>query len=100
MAETSIGVQAPPAPGAPIPAPIAMRLVQVQDSNAVAGNGPAQPVVLQTFVLQDDQGRAITLMTDETGRKICRLLAMQLRVAIEGGGMLSDEVINILNENG
>lgn len=87
--DSTIGIQ-PATPSGPAAPPLQLRLEMVPDPGP-GGVGPAQQVAVQTFVLVDDQGRNYAPMTEDTGQRMCRLLARLIKVTIEGGGLLTDE---------
>ena len=93
--DSSVSIQPAAQQGASAPATIQLRLEMVPDPGS--GTSPPALVAVQTFVLQDDQGRSIAPMTEDTGQRICRLLARLIRVTIDQGGILTDEEAALTN---
>ena len=93
--DSSIGVQPVGQQAPTAPAPLQLQVELIPDPGL--GVSPPTLVAAQTFVLKDDQGRAYMPMTEETGQRMCRLLARLIRVTIDGGGMLTDEEAILTN---
>ena len=77
MADAITQVQPAPTPGA-APAPLQLKMFTTSD-------GAGGVIFTQAVCPADDQGRAINLMSEETGKEIVALLRTLIRTIVDNG---------------
>lgn len=90
MAETQIPVQPATTQGVAPPAPAQLKMVAVPDASGTETQG---------VTLFDDQGRAVRVMSEETGQRIVQLLSQLVSIMANatGAGLVPSDDTTLLS---